>query len=152
MAKGKSKKVIIKGETRERAAVQQYVPDVKVIEDAVREKFGIKKWVKRTEPKKVFCTFEGYEDNYVVLPAEWTGKHLVLRDEIVSEMPAEMKESEDMRKLAISLGLADEIHIPSLGEDMEDWDIGTVPLPILSWLTAEVFGDFLAATFVPKAK
>ena len=148
----KRKKIFVKEETRERAAVQQYVPDVKDIEKAVREKFGIPKWVKRTEPKKVSCTFDGYEDNYVVLPAEWTGQHLVLRDEIVSGLPAEIKESEDMRKLAISLGLADEVHIPSLGEDPEDWDIGTVPLPILSWLTAVVFGDFLAATFVPKAE
>ena len=153
MAKGKRKKVIVKGETRERAAAQQYVPPVKVIEDMVREKFGLKKWKRRSEPKRVQCPVEGYEDNYVVLPAEWTGKHLIKRDEIVEGMKGSgFEDSEDMRKLAISLGLAEEINIPSLGDEPEDWDIGDVPLPVLSWLISAVFGDFLAATFVPKAE
>ena len=119
---------------------------------AVREKFGLKKWKKRDNPEKRHCTFEGYKENYVVLPKEWTGEHLIRRDEIVNELPDAVKASEDMRKLAISLGLADEVYIPSLGDDPEDWNIATVPLPILSWLVEVVFGDFISATLVPKAE
>ena len=137
---------------RNRAAAETFVPPVDVIMDAVRERFGLRKWKKRNAPKKEYCQIKGYEKNYVILPKEWTGAHLLKRDEIVAGLSPELKNSEDMRRLAISLGLADEIHIPTLGKDPEDWDITNVPLPVLSWLVDVVFGDFLAATFVPKGK
>ncbi len=137
---------------RNRAAAETFVPPVAEILDAVRRKFGIKEWKKRNAPKKIYCHIKGYEKNFVVLPKEWTGKHLIKRDEIVKGLADNYRDSEDMRKLAVSLGLAEEINIPSLGKDPEDWDIANVPLPILSWLVDVVFGDFLAATFVPKAE
>lgn len=149
MAK-RSKKQIVPDPKRD---PKSYVPDVEEILEAVREKFGIKKWKRRGKPKKIHCWHEDYKENYVVLPAEWLGQHLVKRDEIILSLKGtEFEHSEDMRKLAISLQLADEIHIPSLGDDPEDWDIGNVPLPVLSWLIEVVFGDFLSATFIPKGK
>lgn len=141
-----------KHSTKNRKAAESFVPPVNEIMDAVRRKFGIREWVRRDAPKRIDCPIKGYEKNYVILPKEWIGEHLLKRDEIVKGLEEKHRDSEDMRRLAISLGLAEKIHIPAMGKNPEDWDITKVPLPVLSWLVDAVFGDFIAATFVPKAE
>jgi len=142
-----------KAKREEHVTANSFIPAVSEIMDAVRRKFGIREWVKRSAPERIHCHIKGYEDNYVVLPKEWLGKHLIKRDEIVAGMRGTpLEDNEDMRRLAISLGLVDDIHIPDLvGEGLE-MDITSVPLPVLSWIVDAVFADFLAATFVPKAE
>lgn len=138
---------------RKRKTPEDFVPDVNEILDVVRRRFGVKYYEKREAPEKIHCPTPGYEENYVVIPTEWTGAHLIKRDEIVTKMIGTgFEHSEDMRRLAISLGLAEKINIPSLDDDPEKWDISVIPLPVLIWLTEVVFDDFLAAFFVPKVR
>lgn len=105
---------------------------------------------KRTKARKIYCPHPDYEDAYVVLPAEWTGRHAQARSEVIS-IVGDGKASE-YYNTAIALVLAEEWgNIQGIeGDDPSKWNLDEVPIPVMVWLTREVIHDFNSAFRISK--
>jgi hypothetical protein len=87
--------------------------------------------------------------DWVDLPDEWLGKHLLYRDNAVEALSAIKQNT--LLQAGIGLALTDNWNISEItSRDPHEWKVDEWPLVLVSWLAQEVFVDFARAFYVPK--
>lgn len=104
----------------------------------------------RGDQKKITCPHPDYPNAFIVLPKEWLGEHAIRKDR--ATQLAEEYKSTDIINFAVCMSILDDWgNIPGMdSKELDKWDFGVAPLPIISWVVETVLTDFSLAYIVPK--
>ncbi len=104
----------------------------------------------RDDQRKLVCPHPDYSHAFIVLPKEWLGEHAIRKDRALQLV--QEHGSPEISNFAVCMSILDDWgNIPGLSEKAVDkWDLGIVPIPVISWVVETVLADFNLAYIVPK--
>lgn len=86
-----------------------------------------------------------------MLPDQWLGKHVEIRDEALAAAEKRGIKSMTLIDFAVALSLAEDWgDIPGIDGPPERWDFKLVPLPVIGWINQTVIQPFVECFQVPK--
>jgi len=104
----------------------------------------------RGDQRKLTCPHPDYPNAFVILPKEWLGEHAIRKDRALQL--ADEHGSPEISNFAVCMSILDDWgNIPGMdSKDLDKWDFGVTPIPVISWVVETVLTDFSLAYIVPK--
>ncbi len=87
--------------------------------------------------------YPGDPQYWIETPQAWTGKHALIRDEVVQKCDA-IGMLGTQRNFAVAMALLEDWHLPGLSGNPDKWDFTEIPLALIAWVSTAVLFPFQA--------